>query len=178
MGVWITRSIYAFVIYDLALTIRGSSMSQRWAAFLLLKQEQNLHICKKIYALYFSQKIKARIVSYCHQTQEPRQKHQQWSLEKCAALLRLPELYEASMNTLCCLLPGNKMKTINYKYLTTVSPNRDTRGKYMLYLSTHWSGKGCIAHIAIEPTNVTVHHCFLTFPWSKTAKVIIKEEER
>ena len=45
----------------------------------------------------------------------------------------------------------------------------------MVYHSTHWSGKGCIAHIAIEPTNISVHHCFLTFPWSKPVKIIIKQ---
>lgn len=67
------------------------------------------------------------------------------------------------------------MNEINSEYLPSVRPKRDTRGKYMVYLSTHWSGKCCIAHIAIEPTNITVHHCFLTFPWSKPVNVIIKQ---
>ena len=117
--------------------------------------------------------IKARIVSYCRQTQEPRQKHQQWSLEKCVALLRLPKLYKALMSTLCCLLPGNKMmqstpNTFQQLVQTEIQ-------EHMVYLSTHWSGKGCIANIAIEPTNITVHHCFFTFPWSKPAKVVMKQ---
>lgn len=39
---------------------------------------------------------------------------------------------------------------------------------YLSHLSTNWSGKCCITDTTIEPANITVHHCFLTFSRTKS----------
>lgn len=116
--------------------------------------------------VYFTS-FKTKLNTYCHQIPAPMQKHLQQSWGKFPKLLHPPKLYEALRKTLCSPIPigSSKFNAIikNMKQriikLTIRNP---------IYLPTDWGGKSCIADITIQPPNITVHHCLLTFSWPKS----------
>lgn len=152
---------------------QGKASTRYYYRQITCNQKNEIFIDLSHFTRQKSEHINPTSKTYFHQIPGQVRRHRQLSLEMILIWWHLPEPYEALKNTLCgpipCQRPPDLVKERKRARKESERPQMIIHAwiSSSVYLSPDWSGKGRIANITIQSTNVAVHHCFLAFSWTK-----------